>query len=122
GSHDLPYLNQPEERKKEMIAIRGQDEREQRQKAPVVPISTMPGYFNVTSIPLLAGRDFNESDDLKAPCAIIVNQHAAETLWPGREPLGQEARWGNDLPINPWCKVIGVAANTKWQATESAPG
>jgi putative ABC transport system permease protein len=122
GSHDLPYLNQPEERKKEMIAIRGQDEREQRQKASVIGVSAMPGYFDVMGTRLLAGRDFNEADDLKSPCAIIVNQYAAETLWPGREPLGQEARWGNDLPVNPWCKVIGVAANTKGQATESAPG
>jgi putative ABC transport system permease protein len=122
GSHDLPYLNQPEERKKDMIAIRGQDEREQRQKAPVIGISAMPGYFDVMGTKLLAGRDFTEADDLKSPCVIIVNQHAADTLWPGREPLGQEARWGNDLPVNPWCKVIGVAADTKWQATESEKG
>ncbi|HMV46804.1 MAG TPA: ABC transporter permease, partial [Blastocatellia bacterium] len=122
GSHVLPYLNQPEERKKDLIALRGQDDRDIKQKAGVLPVDVMPGYFETAGIRLLAGRDFTEADDLSAPWAVIINQSAAESLWPGRNAVGQEIRWGNDLQINPWLKVIGVVADTKWQATEKSKG
>jgi putative ABC transport system permease protein len=122
GSYDIPYYNQPEERPKELIAIRGQSEREQQQNAPVMGVDVMPDYFKAMGIPLLAGRDFNESDDLKARRVVIVSQHTAETLWPGREPLGQQMRFGKDAPYNPWCTVIGVVADTRWQMAEKDKG
>jgi hypothetical protein len=69
-------------------------------------------------ITLVDGRDFTEADDWRVPLVALVSQHLAETLWPGRSPLGQMIRVGNDSPENPWHRVIGVVGDTRWNATE----
>jgi len=45
--------------------------------------SVMPGYFQGMKIPLLAGRDFDGTDLADAPRVIILNQTAADTIFPG---------------------------------------
>jgi len=120
GGNDFPYLNKPEQRRMGEISIRGQNEREARHTVPLQGASVSPGYFKTLGIPILSGRDFTEADDFKAPKACLVSQRTAESLWPGREAIGQQIRWGI-LPDN-WCSVIGIVGNTKWSATESDTG
>ncbi|MBZ5533378.1 MAG: ABC transporter permease [Acidobacteriia bacterium] len=63
-----------------------------------------PGYFASLSIPLLAGRSFQESDQDVA----IVSQSYAQKRWPGKDPLRQECEYaGKKMP------VIGVARNAR---------
>ncbi len=95
---------------------------EQNHNAPAIGVDIAPGYFRTLGIPLLEGRDFNEADTLDKPRVIIVSQHTANTLWPGRQAIGQQIRWGKASDGNPYCTVIGVVGNTKWLATESEPG
>jgi predicted permease len=72
-----------------------------------------PGFFNAMKIPILEGRDFNDTDVVqKAPDAmsLIINQTAAKMFWPHRDPLGtylkvyswSDAKW----------RVVGVVADT----------
>jgi putative ABC transport system permease protein len=122
GGNDFPYRDQPDQRQKVEIAVIGQSEREQRQSAPAVAASTYPGYFNALGIPLYAGRDFNEADDLNAARVAIVSRRAAGSLWPGREAVGQMIRLGKEGPDNSWSRVVGVVGDTKWQAAEQGRG
>jgi putative ABC transport system permease protein len=48
-----------------------------------------PGYFATLGIPILAGRDFAESDRPNGERVAIVSQQTAKRLWPDREPIGQ---------------------------------
>jgi putative ABC transport system permease protein len=48
-----------------------------------------PGYFAALGIPILAGRDFAESDSPNGERVAIVSQQTAKRLWPDREPIGQ---------------------------------
>jgi putative ABC transport system permease protein len=89
GGSDFPFRDKPDQRQKAEVAVVGQSEREQRQNAPAVAASVYPGYFNALGIPLVAGRDFTEADDLKAPNVAIVSRHTAETLWRGARPSGR---------------------------------
>jgi hypothetical protein len=50
--------------------------------APAAPGSTM-------KIPVLAGRDFQESDGPGSPAVAVINQAFAEAAFGGRNPLGQ---------------------------------
>jgi putative ABC transport system permease protein len=121
GGYDIPHFNKPEQREKQEIAIVGQSEREQNHNAPAIGVDITPGYFQTLGISLLEGRDFNEADTLDKPRVVIVSQHTANTLWPGRRAIGQQVRWGK-AANNPFATVIGVAGNTKWSAAEIEPG
>jgi predicted permease len=71
------------------VAIEGQ---------PVVPMSEQPevdvrmisaGYLAAMHIPVLRGRDFNESDVAGRPAAILISQSMAQHFWPGQDALGK---------------------------------
>jgi putative ABC transport system permease protein len=69
-----------------------------------------PGYFKTLRIPLIAGRDFSEADDIEAPRVGVVNEVFARRFFPGRDPVG--------LTFNTWVgdvRIIGVARTGKYR-------
>jgi putative ABC transport system permease protein len=50
---------------------------------------TSDRYLETMGIPVLAGRAFQPSDDMRAPRAAIVSRALATRLWPGQDPLGR---------------------------------
>ncbi|HET9707018.1 MAG TPA: ADOP family duplicated permease [Gemmatimonadales bacterium] len=65
-----------------------------------------PGFLATLRIPLLAGREFVESDDTKAPLVTIVTESVARTLWPGETPLGRTIVLGGKT-----FRIVGVTAD-----------
>ena len=68
-----------------------------------------PGYFEAIHLPLIAGRFLSSSDEGKNYA--VVSELTARTLWPGKDPVGQQfsrAGWHE----NPFT-VIGVAGNAR---------
>jgi putative ABC transport system permease protein len=122
GGYDIPYKDRPEQRQKETVAVRGQGEQERQRNAPVMTVVVSPTFFDALGVPLLAGRFFNESDNPQSEQVVIVNRHTAETLWPGREAVGQQLLVGKESPDNLWARVVGVVGDTKWHAAESGEG
>ena len=53
-----------------------------------------PAYFEVMGIPLIAGRDFRESDVADAPRVVILNETASRRFWPGESALGKRVITG----------------------------
>jgi predicted permease len=83
--------------------------------------SISPNYFRTLRIPLLAGRDFTDSDRAGAPGVVIVSNKLAEKMWPGENPIGQRIaypRW--EGPRRPPFEVIGVAQDVRHLALTSA--
>jgi predicted permease len=77
-----------------------------------------PGYFQTLGVTLLQGRELREQDNGSSPRVAVVNQTLADRLWPGRDSLGQQFRWGpDDDPI----EVVGVVANGKYVMLGEAP-
>jgi predicted permease len=122
ASYDIPYKARPEQREKRQVSTVGQSQEEQRQSAPVMMNMVDQSFFDALGIPFLAGRNFNADDTLRSEQVIIVSRHTAETLWPGREPVGQRLRMGEAYTGNPWRRVIGVVGDTKWHAAETGKG
>ncbi|MCI0620120.1 MAG: ABC transporter permease [Acidobacteria bacterium] len=48
-----------------------------------------PGYFRTMGTPLIAGRDFNDSDTLSSPKVAIVNELFASKFFGGSNPVGR---------------------------------
>src|SRR5207237_1104989 len=47
------------------------------------------GYFQALGIPLVAGRDFAESDTATSDPVIVINETMAKRMWPGEDPIGK---------------------------------
>lgn len=77
--------------------------------------SITPGYFDTLRIPLLAGRDFTNADNVSAPAVAIVNETVARHFWPGVNAVGRRLRHGKDM-----MEVVGVAKDSKYVSLADA--
>jgi len=74
-----------------------------------------PGYFSTMEIPLLMGRDFDDTDiEEGAGQAVIVNEAFVERYWPDADPLGRRICYGGGPTDdeNLWMQVVGVVGKT----------
>lgn len=74
------------------------------------------GYFEAAGIPLREGRSFTDHDRATSEPVVIVNETLARTLWPGQPALGQK------VALNQGRRVVGVVADVRHQALETAGG
>src|SRR6266699_1176504 len=51
-----------------------------------------PGYFRAMGILLVAGRDFADADDSRAPPVAVINETMGKRLWTGSSPLSARFR------------------------------
>ncbi len=79
--------------------------------------SVSPGYFAVTSLPLLRGRLLADGDTASSSRVLVINNAAATRFFGAREPVGARIRfWGVTWTI------VGVVGNEKFQGvTEEDP-
>ena len=49
------------------------------------------GYIETMRIPVIKGRNFNAYDTRESERVIVLNEAAANTLWPGEDPIGKIA-------------------------------
>jgi len=105
---DIPLDNQGSH---QPVAIEGR---------PPVPMSEQPevdvrlisaGYMSVMRIPIVRGRDFNDSDVAGRPAAVLISESMARQFWPGEDPLGKRLT----LTFSPDAvrEVVGVVGDVK---------
>ena len=73
------------------------------------------GYFETLSLPVIRGRAFSAQDKASSLPVVIINQHFAERLFKGDDPIGKRvlvARSPFDATEIPR-QIVGVAANVK---------
>ncbi len=104
------------------VTLVGQAAAEQRENPYVRRSVVSPGYFQMMGIPLLVGRGFEESRALEGTPYAIVGRRAAETLWPGLDPIGQRLKLGDVDSQRPWLEVRGVVADVHRDRPDGEPG
>src|SRR5262249_16906990 len=67
-------------------------------------------YFKTLGIPIVAGREFQRSDDENAVPVAIINETMAAKYWPGKDPIGQRLKVKDR-----WLQIVGVAKNVKYE-------
>ena len=92
--------------------IDGQLETSAEKDRLVLPTrSVSPDYFTALGLKLIEGRAFRPDDNDRAPRVAIINQAAAERLFPGTNPVGRRLRDpGNRTNL---AEIVGVLANTR---------
>jgi len=96
---------------------------------PVVPMSEQPevsvrvvtsGYMKAMRIPLLEGRDIQESDTANSAGVVVISQAMAKQFWPNQSPIGHHLK----LTFYPDKErtVVGVVGDVKQLGLDSAAG
>jgi putative ABC transport system permease protein len=67
-------------------------------------------YFKTLGIPIVAGREFERTDDENAVQVAIINETMAAKYWPGKDPIGRRVKLKDH-----WLQIIGVARNVKYE-------
>ncbi|MGZ5005200.1 MAG: ABC transporter permease [Chthoniobacterales bacterium] len=83
-----------------------------------IRVST-PDYFRTMNIPLLRGRVFTEQDTKDSVRVCVINETAAQMLFPNDEPIGKFIiNFGLE---DEKLQVVGVIGNIRHLALETAP-
>jgi predicted permease len=70
-----------------------------------------PGFFEALKIPVVAGRDFRDSDR----DVVVLTREVAHGLFPGVDPLGRYVRVGKAPQAQPY-QVIGVIGDARFRS------
>ena len=77
-----------------------------------------PDFFRTLGVPVLAGRDFADSDTASTPMVGIVNEEFAKRFLHGDNPLGHT--FGpNNMPIK--VTIVGLVKNHKYRSIDEEP-
>jgi predicted permease len=95
------------------IVVEGQEPPEggnisQVEQAEMVTVA--PGTFQALGIPLLQGRDFQSSDQDKAPLVVVVDEPFVRRYWPAGDALGRRVQNTGDRQ---WMTIVGIVAGIK---------
>lgn len=102
------------------IFLEGQPSRDPGQSLPpLIRTPVTPGFFQALSVPLLAGRYFDERDGPQSQQVAIINQAMGDAFWPGQDPLGRRFKPNANNPATPWITVVGVVADMRRRSLES---
>jgi len=72
--------------------------------------SVAPGTFQALGIPLLQGRDFQNSDNAKSLRVVIIDEPLSRRYWPANDAIGKRIQTTGDRE---WLTIVGVAGGVK---------
>jgi predicted permease len=98
------------------------------ERTPVAEITSVsPSYFSVLKTPLISGRYFADSDDIKGQQVALIDETLAHRYWPNSnsDAIGQRLQVGtahnrNTAAQSPWLTIVGVVANIKSDGIDAA--
>jgi putative ABC transport system permease protein len=70
-----------------------------------------PDYFRTMEIPLLRGRDFDETDQPTSRPVVIIDETFARQYFPNENPIGRRLKL--TFIKDKWWEIVGVAGDVK---------
>jgi predicted permease len=80
-----------------------------------------PSYFRTMGMPLIAGREFSEADNLAAPKVAVVNEAFVRHFLPNQNPLGHHFGRGGGNGVKLDIEIVGVVKDAKYSDMREAP-
>ncbi|MEO5754609.1 MAG: FtsX-like permease family protein [Chthoniobacterales bacterium] len=100
------------------VNVEGYQPREDEDMNPYAN-TISPGYFATLRMPIVAGRDFNEHDNLQSHPVGIINQTMAHYFFGNRNPIGKKFSTDSNTP--PDIEIIGVVQDAKYVSLKEKP-
>jgi putative ABC transport system permease protein len=88
--------------------------------------SVSPGFFAALGVPLLAGRDFTDSDNGTAEKVVVVSQSLAQRFFPNQNAVNGHLLWTDSvmkfIGVSPEPRrIVGVVADMDDENVQPAP-
>ncbi len=77
-----------------------------------------PDFFRTLGVPVLAGRDFADSDTATSPHVGIINEEFAQRFFPNQNPLGHIIGTDNGRYQ---MTIVGVVKDHKYRSIDEEP-
>ncbi|UWZ81658.1 ABC transporter permease [Occallatibacter riparius] len=107
---------------RQQMELEGQPIGEPGRRPWVSYLVLSPGYFETIHLPLVEGRDFNETDGASHHFAAVVTRETAAHFWPGQDPVGKRFRlFEEDNKPTEWVTVVGVSVNIVQELISNDP-
>ena len=104
------------------IELEGEKTAVKQNRPQVSMVVQSPGELAAMHLPLLLGRDFNETDGTQNHRAAIVTRAYAEHFWPNQNALGKRFRlYDENDKAGDWMAVVGVSADLDQDLNTSDP-
>ncbi len=100
-------------------AVPGREPGPDKHYPEILYSSVAPGYFQTIGTPLVQGRLFDSRDGEHGARVVVINQAMAKSLWPGRNPVGQQLLVGG--AGGEVCEVVGVVKTGKYRILAESP-
>jgi predicted permease len=91
--------------------------RESGEEDPRAQLRTIsPGFFAALGVPIIAGRDFDDSDRRNGEPVVIISQSVAQRMFPGQDAVNRHVMWTDpvmkfiDISTEPR-RIVGVVAD-----------
>jgi len=102
-----------------MFPLIREGQADQSSQSPLIDTSIVsPEYFHLLGMTLLRGRLFVDQDLEDKPSIAVINQAAARTYWPDRDPVGKRVRLSASKPD--WTTIVGVIADARTESLADA--
>jgi len=83
--------------------------------------SVSTGYFDVTGIPITAGRPFDVTDAPGGTPVVVISEKMARRHFAGTDPVGRRLKFGGPGAGTPWMTIVGVAGEVRHRALVADP-
>jgi putative ABC transport system permease protein len=107
----MPFISANIDIRSEMTVIGRPAGRDGDARGVFLTIAT-PGYFRAMSIPMRAGRSFDERDTAKSPPVVVITEALRRRDWPSADPIGHrvQVQW-QGRPHQ--AEIIGVVGDLR---------
>jgi putative ABC transport system permease protein len=78
-------------------------------------------YFSSMGITLIKGRAPDLTDTENSARTIVINETAANRIFPGEEPIGRRIKFGRPDSTDPWIEIVGVVGDVKHNGLADVP-
>lgn len=93
-----------------VLAVQGRPEYSTQNPYAIWEFTVSPDYLPTMGIPLLRGRNFDDTDRISSAKVVLIEKSLADLFWPGEDPVGKQLKpsW-----MAEWRTVIGVVQNVR---------
>ena len=104
--------------RREGMTVVGRDVEREDQGAIAYGVVT-PGYFSVTGVPVLQGREFESTDEPGSPWVGLVSESAARAFWPEGNPVGEQVMPMFMATSASPVTIVGVVADVRAEGPQA---